>query len=135
MVPIQSSPDQVVIGATVLSLALDASNSRVWKIRENIANQRTVLRDVFVLLAEPFSFAVLTGAEGTSDTVPSVVDTATSLSTTLAFASLIAPISVNDYEVVGTDDQAAVDGSVASFPNVDDAELHIPQSLMCRGRL
>ncbi|GJZ38864.1 hypothetical protein Tco_0585427 [Tanacetum coccineum] len=32
-----------------------------------------------------------------------------------------------DYEVVGTDDQAASDRSVASFPNVDDAELHILQ--------
>ncbi|GKF78848.1 hypothetical protein Tco_0234416 [Tanacetum coccineum] len=127
MVPIHSSPDQVVIGATALSLGLDASNSRVWKIRENIANQRPVLRDVFVLLAEPFSSAVLTRAEGTSDTVPSAVDTTTSLSTTLASASLIAPISVDDYEVVGTDDQATADGSVASFPNVDDAELHILQ--------
>ncbi|GKB09072.1 hypothetical protein Tco_0837384 [Tanacetum coccineum] len=127
MVPIHSSPDQVVIGATALSLALGASSSRVRKIRENIANQRSVLRDVFVPLAEPFSSAVLTGAEGTSDTVPSAVNTTTALSTTFAFASLIAPISVDDYEVVGTDDQAAADGSVASFPNVDDAELHILQ--------
>ncbi|GJS94600.1 hypothetical protein Tco_0801568 [Tanacetum coccineum] len=76
----------------------------VRKIRENIANQRSVLRDVFVPLAEPFSYAVLTGAEGTSDTVPSAVNTTTALSTTLTSASLIAPISVNDYEVVGTDD-------------------------------
>ncbi|GJZ61987.1 hypothetical protein Tco_0618124 [Tanacetum coccineum] len=116
MVPIHSSPDQVVIGATALSLALDASCSRVQKIRENIAHQRSVLRDVFVSLAEPFSFAALTGAEGTSNTVPSAVSTITSLSTTLASA-----------EVVGTNDQAAADGSDASFPNVDDAELHIPQ--------
>ncbi|GKC95733.1 hypothetical protein Tco_1161175, partial [Tanacetum coccineum] len=127
MVPIHSSPDQVVIGATALSLALDASSSRVWKIRENIANQRSVLRDVFVPLAEPFSSAVLTGAEGTSDTVPSTVNTTTALSTTLAFASLISPISVDYYKVVGTDDQTGTDGSVASFPNVDDAELHILQ--------
>ncbi|GKA25797.1 hypothetical protein Tco_0711906 [Tanacetum coccineum] len=99
----------------------------VQKIRENIANQQSVLRDVFVPLAEPFSFTVLTGAEGTSNTVASVVNTTTALSTTLASATLIAPISVDDYKVVGTDDQAAADGSVASFPNVDDAELHILQ--------
>ncbi|GJU47290.1 hypothetical protein Tco_1204556 [Tanacetum coccineum] len=93
----------------------------------NIANQRSVLRDVFVPLAEPFSSAVLTGAEGTSDTVASVVSTTTALSITLASASLIDPISVYDYKVVGTDDQTAADGSDASFSNVDDAELHIPQ--------
>ncbi|GKF43257.1 hypothetical protein Tco_0129809, partial [Tanacetum coccineum] len=87
----------------------------------------SVLRDVFVSLAEPFSSAVLTGAEGTSDTVPSVVNTTTALSTTLASASLIAPISIDDYEVVGTDDQRSVDRSTASFPNVDDVELHILQ--------
>ncbi|GKA74281.1 hypothetical protein Tco_0780583 [Tanacetum coccineum] len=125
MVPIHSSPEQVVIGATTLSLALDASSSMVGKIRENIANQRSVLRDVFVPLAEPFSSAVLIGAEGTSNTVPSAVNTTTALSITLASASLIAPISVDDYEVVGTNDQTGADGSAASFPNVDDAELHI----------
>ncbi|GJV30386.1 hypothetical protein Tco_1386834 [Tanacetum coccineum] len=126
-VPIHSSPDQVVIGATALSLAVDASSSRVWKIRENISNQRLVLHDVFVLLAETFSSVVLTGAEGTSDTVPSAVNITTALSITLASASLIAPNFVDDYKVVGTDDQAAADGSVASFPNVDDAKLHILQ--------
>ncbi|GJR95702.1 hypothetical protein Tco_0267876 [Tanacetum coccineum] len=127
MVPIHSSPDQVVIGATALSLALDASSSRVQKIRENIANQRSVLRDVSIPLAEPFSSAVFTGAEGTSYTVPSVVNTITALSTSLASASLIAPISVDDYEVVGIGDQTATNGSAASFPNVNDAELHILQ--------
>ncbi|GKE23119.1 hypothetical protein Tco_1434631, partial [Tanacetum coccineum] len=55
MVPIHSSLDKVVIGATALSLALDVSSVRVRKIRENIANQRSTLRDVFVPLAEPFS--------------------------------------------------------------------------------
>ncbi|GKF66079.1 hypothetical protein Tco_0192596, partial [Tanacetum coccineum] len=59
MVPIHHSPDQTVIGATALSLALDVSDIRVRKIRESIANQRSALRDVFVLLAEPFSSAAL----------------------------------------------------------------------------
>ncbi|GJX03135.1 hypothetical protein Tco_0189051 [Tanacetum coccineum] len=127
MVPIHSSPDKVVVGATALSLALDVSSVRVRKIRENIANQRSALRDVFVPLAEPFFAAVLIDMEGTSDIVPATTDTNTVLSITFASASSIAPISVDDYEVVGVDDQAVADGDASSFPNVDDAELNIPQ--------
>ncbi|GJS53343.1 hypothetical protein Tco_0626705 [Tanacetum coccineum] len=97
MVPIHHSPDKVVVGATALSLALD-----------------------------PFSAEILTGAEGTSDVVPATADTTTTLSTTFASASIIAPISVDDYEVVGMDDQADADGNAKPFPNVDDAELNIP---------
>ncbi|GKE00128.1 hypothetical protein Tco_1388111 [Tanacetum coccineum] len=80
MVPIHHSPDKVVIGATALSLALDVSNIRVRKIKENIANQRSVLHDVFVPLSEPLSAAVLTGAEsqaaadGNATSFPSVDD-------------------------------------------------------------
>nr|GEV11560.1 hypothetical protein [Tanacetum cinerariifolium] len=95
-------------------------------IRENIVNRRSTLYDVFVPLAEPSSVAELTGAEGTSSTVPSTVSTTTALSITLAFASLIAPISTDDYKVVGTDDQTDANGNAALFPNVDDAELNIP---------
>nr|GEX45016.1 hypothetical protein [Tanacetum cinerariifolium] len=125
MVPIHSSPDRVVIGATALSLTLDASSSRVWNIRENIANHISVLRDAFVLLAEPFSTAALTGMKGTSDGVPATAIT-TALSTTLALTSIVNPISIDDYEFVDTDDHAVADGDAASFPNVDDAELRIP---------
>ncbi|GKB99079.1 hypothetical protein Tco_0985216 [Tanacetum coccineum] len=61
--------------------------------------------------------------------------TTTALSTTFTFASFIPPISTDDYEIVGvdgqegtgTDGQAIVDGNVATFPNVDDVELNIPQ--------
>ncbi|GKD57185.1 hypothetical protein Tco_1290572 [Tanacetum coccineum] len=77
MVPIHHSPKKVVVGATTLSLALDS---------------------------EPFSAEVLTGAEGTFDTVPTTADTTIALSTTLASASIIVPIYVDDYEVVGMDD-------------------------------
>ncbi|GKB57225.1 hypothetical protein Tco_0913411 [Tanacetum coccineum] len=94
MVPIHHSPDKVFVGATALSLALDVSNIRVRKIRENIANQRSSLRDIFVPLYRPFSAEVLTGMEGTSDTVTATTDTSMALSTTLASASTIAPISV-----------------------------------------
>ncbi|GJZ58648.1 hypothetical protein Tco_0614464, partial [Tanacetum coccineum] len=126
MVPIHRSPDQVVVGATALSLSLDVSSVRIRKIRENIANQRSSLRDVFVPLADPFSAAVLTGTEVTSDIAAATADTNMALSTTFASASTIAPISVDDYEVIGADDQAVADENTASFPNVDDAELNIP---------
>ncbi|GJT19890.1 hypothetical protein Tco_0878596 [Tanacetum coccineum] len=125
MVPIYHSPNKVVIGATALSLALDVSNIRVRKIKENIANHRSALHDVFVPLFKPLSAAVLTGTEGTSDVVSAIGDTTTALSITFASASMIAPISVDDYEIIGAESQAAADGNAASFPNVDDAELNI----------
>nr|GEU81621.1 hypothetical protein [Tanacetum cinerariifolium]GEU81914.1 hypothetical protein [Tanacetum cinerariifolium] len=126
MVPIHHSPDQVVVGATAMSLALDVFSARVQKIRENIANKRSALYGVFVPLAEPFSAAVLTGTEGTSDTAAVTTDTIMVLSTTFAYANTIAPISVDDYEVMGVDDQAVADENAASFPGVDDAKLNIP---------
>ncbi|GJU35675.1 hypothetical protein Tco_1184029 [Tanacetum coccineum] len=123
IIPIYHSPDKVVIGDIALSLALDVSSVWVRKIKENIANQRSALRDVFVPLSEPFSAAVLT--EDTSDIVSATADTTTTLSITFASTSSIAPISVDDYEVIGVDDQAVADGNAASFPNVDDAKLNI----------
>nr|GEV69718.1 transposase (putative), gypsy type [Tanacetum cinerariifolium] len=126
MVPIHHSSDKVVAGATTLSLSLDVSNIRAWKIRENIASQRSALHDVFVPLSEPFFAEVLTGAEGTSDTVLATAVTTTALSTTLASASTVPPMFVDDYEVAGMDDQTGVDGNADLFPNVDDVELNIP---------
>nr|GEW31797.1 hypothetical protein [Tanacetum cinerariifolium] len=63
--------------------------------------------------------------EGTSDVVSATGGATTALSTTFSSASTIAPISVDDYEVIDVEDQAAADGNVASFSNVDDAELNI----------
>ncbi|GKA19959.1 hypothetical protein Tco_0699874 [Tanacetum coccineum] len=108
MVPIHHSPDQRVIGASGLSLSLDVSSSRVQRIRENIANHRSALREVFVPLSEPLSAAALTGTEVISATI----DTSTAPSTTLAFVSIITPISIEDYEVAGTGGQEAVNESV-----------------------
>nr|GEX51873.1 transposase (putative), gypsy type [Tanacetum cinerariifolium] len=82
--------------------------------------------DVFVPLAEPFSVVVLTGSKGTSNVMPTTADTTTAMSVTLASANTIAPIFVDDYEVMGTNDQAGADGNAKPFPNVDDAELNIP---------
>nr|GEZ15697.1 hypothetical protein [Tanacetum cinerariifolium] len=125
MVPIHSSQNKVFIGATALSLALDASSSRVWQIRENIANHRSVLHEVFVSLAEPFSILALTGVEGTSGTMPTT-STTMAMSTTLALTNTVNPISIDNYEFVDADDQVVAGEDTASFPNVDDAELHIP---------
>ncbi|GJV88085.1 hypothetical protein Tco_1532023 [Tanacetum coccineum] len=99
MVPIHNSSDKTIIGASALSLALDVSDARVQKIRENIASHRSVLHDVFVSLAEPFSAAVVTGMEGTSDAMPATADTTTTLSITFASASTVTPIFVDDYEI------------------------------------
>nr|GEV00289.1 hypothetical protein [Tanacetum cinerariifolium] len=125
MVPIHHSPDKTVVGATSLSFALDVFNVRVPKIRENIAGQMPALRDVLIPLSEPFSAEVLTGARGTFDTVSATAVTTTALSTTLASASTVALIFLDDYMVAGTDDQAGADGNADPFPNVDDAELNI----------
>ncbi|GJX82702.1 gypsy type transposase [Tanacetum coccineum] len=131
MVPIHHSPDKVVVGASALSLASDVFSSRVWKIKENIANHKSALRNVFVPLAELFSSTVVIGTEGTSKITPGIT---TALSTTFASASSIPPISINDYEIASVDGQegADVDGQVVTdgnadpLPNVDDADLNIP---------
>nr|GEV75257.1 RNA-directed DNA polymerase, eukaryota [Tanacetum cinerariifolium] len=75
MVLIHHSPNKVVVGASALSLALDVSSIRVQKIWENIANHRSALCDVFVLLAKPFSVVVLTGGcDGNAEPFPNVDD-------------------------------------------------------------
>ncbi|GJZ89549.1 hypothetical protein Tco_0661331 [Tanacetum coccineum] len=71
-------------------------------IRENIANNRSVLRDVFVSFSKPLSVAALEGTGGTSSVA---LDTTTALSVTLASASTIPPISMDDYEIAHAEDQ------------------------------
>nr|GFD46911.1 hypothetical protein [Tanacetum cinerariifolium] len=97
---------------------LDVSNIRVYKIRENIANQRSALHDVFVPLAEPFSSATLVGTEGTSNVVPAAVHTTIALSTSFASTSTVLPITTEDYEFIGTSGPEGAQRSdkVASFP-------------------
>nr|GEV68795.1 hypothetical protein [Tanacetum cinerariifolium] len=126
MVPIYHSHNQVVVGTSALSLALDVSSSRVQKIKENIANHRSALRDVFVPLAEPLSATMLTGTKGIFNVISATTGMTTTLSTTLASAGIVSPVYVDDYEVAGMDDQAGTDGNTDPFPNVDDAELNIP---------
>ncbi|GKE13113.1 hypothetical protein Tco_1416664 [Tanacetum coccineum] len=119
MVPIHRSPDQTVFGATALSLSLDVSHARVQKIRENIINHRSALRDIFIPLAEPLSSVAL---EGTSCIAPA---TTTTLSVTFASVSSIPPILTDDYEVVHADGLEGVGADANPFPNVDDVELNI----------
>nr|GEZ82295.1 hypothetical protein [Tanacetum cinerariifolium] len=132
MVPIYYSPDKTVVGASALSLALDVSDARVRRIRENIMSHMSLFQDVFVPLAEPLSVVALTGMKGTSSALLATADLATALSVTLAFAGIVTPLFIDDYRVMGTDDQSAVNESVIDedanpFPNIDDAELNIPQ--------
>ncbi|GJW02464.1 hypothetical protein Tco_1561320 [Tanacetum coccineum] len=122
MVPIHHSPDQTVVGATSLSFSLDVSRNRVQKIRDNIANDRSAPRNVFVSIVEPLSSVTLEGTEGTSGTVP---ETTTALSVTFAPVSSIPPISMDDYEIAHADDQGNAGADVDPFLNVDDAELII----------
>nr|GFB12775.1 hypothetical protein [Tanacetum cinerariifolium] len=130
MVPIHHSLDQRVIGATVLSLSLDVSSSRVQKINENITNHVSALRGVFVPLSEPLSAMALKGTEGTFGAAP---DTTTALSVTSVSASTISPISTDDYEDVYTNCQEGMGAggktvaneNVVPFPNVSDAKLDV----------
>nr|GEZ55421.1 hypothetical protein [Tanacetum cinerariifolium] len=62
------------------------------------------------------------GYWGTSDTVHAPITTA--LSITLTFANTVAPITVDDYGVMGTNDWAGVDAD--PFPNMDDVDLNMP---------
>nr|GEY43802.1 hypothetical protein [Tanacetum cinerariifolium] len=84
-------------------LSAGITHGKEENLGENIANQRSALRDVFVPLAEPFSTAALTGTKSTSDIISAAANTTMALSTTLASGSTVPPITIEDYEVMGTD--------------------------------
>ncbi|GJS89908.1 hypothetical protein Tco_0772544 [Tanacetum coccineum] len=92
--PIHHSEDQVVLGETSFSFALSVTNSRVERIRENVAAHRLALIDVWVLLVEPLLAESLMGAAGSPDSVPATVTTTTTLSTNFASTRSIPPITV-----------------------------------------
>ncbi|GJZ37177.1 hypothetical protein Tco_0583368 [Tanacetum coccineum] len=132
MVPVHHSPDQTVIGARALSFSLDVSHSRVQRIRDNIANSRSALRDVFVSFSEPLSSAALEGTEDALDIMPIPAVTTTALSATFASSAVVRPISTDDYEILHADGQEGghtedqiVDGNADSFLNVDDTDLSL----------
>ncbi|GJS41643.1 hypothetical protein Tco_0566686 [Tanacetum coccineum] len=97
---------------------LCVAHSRVEKIRENVAAQRSALIDVWVSLVDPLSAKNLIGTTSTSDSVPAAIVTTTALSTTFASASSVPPITTDDYDIVNVDGQEDAQGNVASFPTV-----------------
>ncbi|GJV66087.1 putative reverse transcriptase domain-containing protein [Tanacetum coccineum] len=98
-------------------LAVNARNTR------NPTRHESALRDVFVPLSEPLSITTLTGTEGTSEVMPVTTSITTALSVTSASASLIYPISTDDYEVAPATSQEGVGADANPFP--DDADLNI----------
>nr|GEU37722.1 hypothetical protein [Tanacetum cinerariifolium] len=115
--------DQVVLGDTSLSFALSVTHSRVKRIRENVAAQRLALIDVWVPLVDPLSAKSLICEASTFGSMSAAVVTTTALSTTFAAASSVPPITIEDYEIVGTDGpedaQGNGQGNVASFPTIE----------------
>nr|GEW61757.1 hypothetical protein [Tanacetum cinerariifolium] len=106
-----------------LSFALSVTHSRVERIRENVAAKRSTLIGVWTPLVNSLSVENLMGEADTSDSVPATTATTTDLSTTFAFASSVPPMTIEDYEIVGTDgpedSQGNRKGNVASFPTVE----------------
>ncbi|GJX70720.1 hypothetical protein Tco_0307891 [Tanacetum coccineum] len=115
----------------IFSLMKHLADSTDWvlvqKIKENLANRVSALRNVFIPLSEPLSVAALTGTKSTSAVVAAPAGTTTALSVTFASASVVRPISTDDYEVVqvdsheggGMEDQIG-GNNVDPFPSVDE---------------
>nr|GEU30297.1 hypothetical protein [Tanacetum cinerariifolium] len=87
MVPIHRLKDQVIIGESSLSFALDVAQSRVQRIKGDVAACRLSLTDAMVMLFESLSVRSLTGEASTSK-VPFVAVT-TALLTTFIQTSTI----------------------------------------------
>ncbi|GJY84828.1 hypothetical protein Tco_0498854 [Tanacetum coccineum] len=120
--PIHRLEDQVILGETSLLVALDVTHSRVERIRENVAAQRLALIGVWTPLVDPLSVENLVGAVSTSNSIPTTVATTIALSLTFASASTVPPITIDDYEIIGTDVQGSGQGEADSFPNTVEFE-------------
>nr|GEV90442.1 hypothetical protein [Tanacetum cinerariifolium] len=124
--PIHHPKDQVILGETSLLDALYVTHSRVERIRENIVAQRSALIGVSTPLVDLLSVENLVGAASTSDSMVVTAATTTAMSDTFAFASTVPPITIKDYEIMGTDGsedaQGSGQGKVASFPNTVEFE-------------
>nr|GEV90635.1 dynein regulator LIS1 [Tanacetum cinerariifolium] len=102
----------------------DASTVDVMNLLrlENVVAQRSALIDIWVPLVDSLSAKSLIGEASTSGSVPTTVVTMTALSNTFAAVSFVPPITIEDYEIVGTygleDAQGNGKGNVASFPTV-----------------
>ncbi|GJZ48814.1 hypothetical protein Tco_0603004 [Tanacetum coccineum] len=95
------------------------SSMRVERIRENVAAKRSARIGVWTPLVDPLSAENLVGEAGTSSSVPATIVTTTAMSITFASASSVPLITIEDYEIVGTDGlenaQGNGQGNVASF--------------------
>nr|GEW68134.1 hypothetical protein [Tanacetum cinerariifolium] len=95
------------LDADLLEMALhleeNVAHSRVEKIRENVAAQRSALIDVWVPLVDPLSAKNLIGAASTSGSVPAAVVATTALSTTFISASSVPPVTTDNYDIVNVD--------------------------------
>nr|GEZ01969.1 transposase (putative), gypsy type [Tanacetum cinerariifolium] len=86
MVPIHRLEDQVIIGETSMSFALDVAHSRVQRLKRNVAACRLSLTDAMVSLLEPLSAKSLTSEASTSVILETAVTAA--LSTTFVKPTL-----------------------------------------------
>ncbi|GJV11996.1 hypothetical protein Tco_1353537 [Tanacetum coccineum] len=120
--PIYRPEDQVIIGENSLLVSLDVTHSCVERIRENVAAHRPALIGVWTPLVDPLYVENLVGVASTSGSMPATVATTTALSLTFASASTVPPITIEDYEIIGTDVQGSGQGEAASFPNTVEFE-------------
>nr|GEW58134.1 reverse transcriptase domain-containing protein [Tanacetum cinerariifolium] len=121
----------IIFSLIIRTKASETSKAKGLWAATSVKTQPSLPWDVFIPLAEPFCVVAVTCTEGTFDTVPAIADTTTALSVTFASASIVDPISIDEYEVTCTDDQLftienVVDENANPFLNVDDAKLNIP---------
>nr|GFB45342.1 hypothetical protein [Tanacetum cinerariifolium] len=91
---------------------LSVTHSRVERIRENVTANRPALIGVWTPLVDPLSVWNLVGEADTSNSVPVTIMTTTGLSTTFASASFVPPITIEDYEILGTDGSEDAQGNI-----------------------
>ncbi|GJY14677.1 hypothetical protein Tco_0385099 [Tanacetum coccineum] len=120
--PIHRPEDQVILGETSLLVALDVTHSCVERIRENVAAQWSTLIGFWTALVDPLFVENLVCAASTSDSTPATVATTTAMSLTFVSASTVPPITIEDYDIIGTDAQGSDQGEAASFPNTVEFE-------------
>ncbi|GJS70026.1 hypothetical protein Tco_0702867 [Tanacetum coccineum] len=97
--------DQVVIGETSLSFSLNVMHARVEKIKGDVAGGSLSVHDALVLLAEPLSAENLTDVASSSGTAPPNAVGTTALSTVIVSTNSAPPITMNDYDMQGADNQ------------------------------
>ncbi|GKF43178.1 hypothetical protein Tco_0129730, partial [Tanacetum coccineum] len=90
MVPIHRLEDQMVIGETSLSFALDMAHSRVQRLKGDVTACHLSFTDAMVPLIEPLSVRSLTGEASTS-MVPVKAETI-ALATTFVQAAIVHPV-------------------------------------------